>query len=165
MGCCGPVHLRYLIFLGMNIRPLEHRRSPGPSAEAGHVGQRHAGADGIRREVVPEAVYRDEWLLYGGRWFVFDASGKMITGWFKASEGWYYLAGDGAMCASQWICDDDGKSYYVTRTGLMATSCYVRSNKPYRPGSYIYYWVGKDGAWDPQWDTEKPDLKKYYCAE
>lgn len=110
------------------------------------------------------SYYRDEWLLYGGRWFVFDASGKMITGWFKTAEGWYFLAGDGAMCASQWICDDDGKSYYVTRTGLMATSCYVRSDKPFGPGRYIYYWVGEDGVWDPQWDTEKPDLKKYYCA-
>lgn len=107
---------------------------------------------------------RDEWLFYGGRWYVFDASGKMITGWFKSSEGWYYLAGDGAMCASQWICDDNGKSYYVTRTGLMATSCYVRSDKPFGPGRYIYYWVSEDGVWDPQWDTEKPDLKKYYCA-
>ena len=43
--------------------------------------------------------------------------------------------------------------------------CYVRSDKPYGPGSYIYYWVGSDGAWDPQWDTENPDLRKYYCAE
>lgn len=107
---------------------------------------------------------RDEWLFYGGRWYVFDGTGKMITGWFRANEGWYYLADDGAMCASQWVCDDDGKSYYVTKTGLMATSCYVRSDKPFGPGQYIYYWVGEDGVWDPQWDTEKPDLKKYYCA-
>ena len=120
--------------------------------------------DGWTYQKEDGSYYRDEWLFYGGRWFVFDASGKMITGWFKSSEGWYYLAGDGAMCSSQWVCNDDGKSYYVTRTGLMATSCYVRSDKPYRPGSYIYYWVGKDGAWDPQWDTENPDLKKYYCA-
>ena len=103
-------------------------------------------------------------LFYGGRWYVFDGTGKMITGWFRANEGWYYLADDGAMCASQWVCDDDGKSYYVTKTGLMATSCYVRSDKPFGPGQYIYYWVGEDGVCDPQWDTEKPDLKKYYCA-
>ncbi len=110
------------------------------------------------------SFYRDEWLFYGDRWYVFNGNGVMITGWFKSSEGWYYLAGDGAMCASQWVCDDDGKSYYVTATGLMATSCYVRSEKPFGPGQYIYYWVGEDGAWDPQWDTEHPDLKKYYCT-
>lgn len=108
---------------------------------------------------------RDEWLEYGGRWYVFNAAGVMITGWFKQKEGWYYMAGDGAMCASQWVCDkDSGKSYYLTASGLMATSCYIRSDKPYKPGSYIYYWVDENGVWDPKWDTENPDLKKYYCA-
>ena len=46
----------------------------------------------------------------------------------------------------------------------MATSCYVRSEMPYKPGKYIYYWVGEDGAWIPKWDTDSPDLRKYYCA-
>jgi len=107
----------------------------------------------------------NEWLYYGGRWYVFSGSGKMITGWFRAVEGWYYLAGDGAMCASQWICDEEtGKSYYVTATGLMAKSCYVKSEKPTAPGVYTYYWVNDDGVWEPRWDTAQPDLKKYEVA-
>lgn len=107
----------------------------------------------------------NEWVQHGGRWYVFDGEGHMITGWFKASEGWYYLAGDGAMCKSQWIAEEsNGKSYYVSASGLMATNCYVRSDKPYAPGRYIYYWVDADGEWDPQWDTENPDLKTYYCV-
>ena len=108
---------------------------------------------------------RDEWRYIDGRWYVFDGGGVMITGWFRAAEGWYYLAGDGAMCSSQWIADR-GKTYYVTQTGLMAVNCYVRSDMPvnHEPEQYIYYWVGEDGAWQPQWDTTKPDLKKYYCA-
>lgn len=104
---------------------------------------------------------RDEWLFYGGRWYVFDGASRMITGWFKSKEGWYYLAGDGAMCTSQWITREGGKCYYVTKTGLMATSCYVKSTAP---GPEIYYWVGEDGAWQPEWNTDHPDLKKYYCA-
>ena len=107
------------------------------------------------------SLYKDAWALYGGRWYVFDGEGRMITGWFKSKEGWYYLAGDGAMCSSQWVAGDDGRSYYVTKTGLMATSCYVRSTAP---GPEIYYWVGEDGAWQLEWDTDRPDLKKYYCA-
>lgn len=109
------------------------------------------------------SICRDEWLHYGGRWYVFDGSGRMVTGWYKAKEGYYYLAGDGALCTSQWV-EDDGKNYYMTRSGLMATSCYVRSEMPYKPGKYIYYWVGEDGAWIPKWDTDSPDLRKYYCA-
>ena len=76
---------------------------------------------------------------------------------------YYYLAGDGALCTSQWV-EDDGKAYYMTRTGLMATSCYVRSEMPYKPGKWMYYWVGEDGAWIPKWDTDEPDLRRYYCA-
>lgn len=109
------------------------------------------------------SICRDEWLHYGGRWYVFDGSGRMVTGWYKAQEGYYYLAGDGALCTSQWV-EDDGKNYYMTRSGLMATSCYVRSEMPYKPGKYIYYWVGEDGAWIPKWDTDEPDLRRYYCA-
>lgn len=107
------------------------------------------------------SLYKDAWALYGGRWYVFDGAGRMITGWFRAKEGWYYLAGDGAMCSSQWVSGEDGGSYYVTRTGLMATSCYVRSTEP---DTELYHWVGEDGAWQPEWDTDRPDLKKYYCA-
>jgi len=103
---------------------------------------------------------RDEWLHYGGRWYVFNAAGIMITGWFRSKEGWYYLAGDGAMCSSQWI-QENGKSYYVTGTGLMAVNCYVKSKTP---GPAVYYWVGEDGVWLPEWDTMTPDLKKYYVA-
>ena len=106
----------------------------------------------------------DSWLQYGGRWYVFDGSGYMITGWFRQGDGWYFLADDGAMCSSQWVTGDDTRIYYVTASGIMATSCYVRADKPFAPGRYIYYWVDADGAWRPEWDTEKPDLQKYYCA-
>lgn len=105
-------------------------------------------------------LVRDSWLQHGGRWYVFDGSGRMITGWFKATEGWYFLAGDGALCTSQWI-DDKGDWYYATRSGLIATSCYVRSTTP---GSRTYYWVGEDGVWLPGWDTATPDLRRYYAA-
>lgn len=106
---------------------------------------------------------RDEWVYDGGRWYAFDGSGKMIRGWFKSSEGWYYLADDGGMCASQWVQDGD-KSYYMTSSGLMATSAYIRSDKPFAPGQYIYYWVDDSGVWLPEWDTDKPRLDIYELA-
>ena len=105
----------------------------------------------------------NEWIQDGGRWYVFDGAGRMVTGWFRQGTDWYYLADDGGMLASQWLVD--GKHhYYLTSSGLMARECYVRSDKPIGPDRYIYYWVDEDGRWDPKWDTELPDLKKYYCA-
>lgn len=105
----------------------------------------------------------DEWLYNGGRWYVFDGSGRMIRGWFKQGKDWYFLAEDGGMCASQWVWQGV-YCYYLTSSGLMARSAYVRSDKPYDQGKFIYYWVNEYGAWCPEWDTENPALDIYELA-
>ena len=88
-----------------------------------------------------------KWKEINGRWYVFDASGKMITGWFGSEDGWYVLADDGGMLASQWY-EDKGKQYYLTASGLMATDAYVKAEMS-QNGKTMYYYVGKDGVWDP----------------
>lgn len=108
---------------------------------------------------------RDEWIQDGGRWYVFDGAGKMVTGWYKDSSGdWYYMADDGAMCASQWIYKGDW-AYYLTASGAMARNAYVRSEKPISPGGYIYYWVDGDGKYQKKWDTCFPHLELYEEAK
>ena len=108
-------------------------------------------------------IARDEWLFIDGRWYAFLNDGRMVRGWFKSKDSWYYLAEDGGMCASQWI-PYKGKNYYLTASGAMATDAYVRAEMPYAEGKYIYYWVDSDGVWQPSYDTDKPDLKKYELA-
>lgn len=106
----------------------------------------------------------DEWLYNGGRWYVFDGAAHMIRGWFRQGEDdWYYLADDGGMCARQWVWRGD-KCYYLTSSGLMAKNAYIKSEKPFAPGRYIFYWVDGTGAWCPEWDTEKPALDIYELA-
>lgn len=107
----------------------------------------------------------DEWILDGGRWYVFDGAGHMIRGWFKAQADWYYLAGDGGMCASQWVMDDDGAAYYLTASGAMARNAYVRSERPISPGAYLYYWVDEHGVYQSQWNTATPHLEEYELAK
>ena len=106
----------------------------------------------------------DEWLYNGGRWYVFDGSGKMIRGWFRQGDDWFYMAEDGGMLSSQWVWIDD-KSYYLTASGVMAKNAYVKSEKPYAPGKYIFYWVDENGVWCPEWDTENPALEIYELAK
>ena len=107
----------------------------------------------------------DEWIFDGGRWYVFDGAGYMVTGWYKDSTGdWYYLADDGGMLASQWIADGE-KHYYFTASGAMARSAYIRAEMPVKPGVFIYYWVDETGEWLPQWDTENPHLDIYQLAK
>lgn len=97
----------------------------------------------------------------GLQWFVFDGAGRMIIGWFKSDEGYYYLQPeDGAMLAGQWV-EVEGKSYYLTKSGLMAANAYVKS----KSNDQDYYWVDENGEWIEEETTSTPDLKKNELAE
>lgn len=89
------------------------------------------------------AMATSTWITDQGKRYYVNASGVMVKGWFKLSDGWYYanksgaqqmngwvksgskwywLQGDeeGLMAANQWITDQ-GKQYYLTGSGAMAT--------------------------------------------
>lgn len=105
-------------------------------------------------------VQKDKWLHIDDRWYVVDGAGYSISGWFKQNEDWYYLnPADGTMLAGQWI-DIGDESYYLTKSGVMARSVYVKNDK-----KHIYHWVDEDGRFQKKFDTESPDLKKYGLAE
>lgn len=104
---------------------------------------------------------KGRWSYIDGRWYVFAEDGKMIKGWFKQGKGdWYYLADDGGMISDQWL-EYDGNLYYFTSSGLMARNAYVKAKDPQGPGERLYYWVNKDGIYEPVWDTYIPDIEKY----
>ena len=108
---------------------------------------------------------KGRWSYIDGRWYVFDNSGKMIKGWFHDSAGeWYYMADDGGMLSSQWL-RDDGWDYYLTKSGAMAKNAYIKNKNPKGPGVPVYYWVNKEGKYEPIWDTYSPDLEKYDLVE
>ena len=100
------------------------------------------------------AMATSTWITDQGKRYYVNASGVMVKGWFKLSDGWYYanksgaqqmngwvksgskwywLQGDeqGLMAANQWITDQN-KRYYLTGSGAMAT-------KWFKNGSDWYY--------------------------
>ena len=106
------------------------------------------------------AMATSTWITDQGKRYYVNASGVMVKGWFKLSDGWYYtnksgaqqmngwvksgskwywLQGDkeGLMAANQWITDQN-KRYYLTGSGAMAT-------KWVQNGSDWYY-TNKSGA-------------------
>ena len=86
--------------------------------------------------------------------------GFMITGWFKQSDDWYYLNPiDGAMISGQWV-DVDGKSYYLTQSGLMARNGYIED-----ASEKLYFFVDENGVYKKELDTNAPDLSKYEIIE
>ena len=38
-------------------------------------------------------ILRDNWLKWNDKWYLFDSSGRMLTGWQKKNNYWYYLGG------------------------------------------------------------------------
>ena len=103
----------------------------------------------------------NRWALIDGRWYVFDGAGYMITGWFQAADGWYYLnPADGAMLSGQWL-ELDEKSYYLTKSGVMAEDAYIKGKNG------VYHFVDWNGLWCPELDTTKLGLglKNYNVAE
>ena len=37
------------------------------------------------------AMFANQWLYYKDKWFVFQADGTMVYGWFKWKDKWYYM--------------------------------------------------------------------------
>ena len=64
-----------------------------------------------------------KWVKNGSDWYYTNNSGaRVMNGWIKSGSKWYWLQGDeqGLMAANQWITDQ-GKQYYLTGSGAMAT--------------------------------------------
>ena len=110
------------------------------------------------RDYVKNDWYKDS----NGRWSWFDAAGHAISNaWYEYEGNWFWFGPDCYMYSSQWI-EYKGNQYYLTSDGSMAKSAYIKSKDP---NLNIYYWVNKDGIYEPQWDTPTPDFKKFILVE
>lgn len=92
---------------------------------------------------------RDEWRYIGGRWYVFDAAGRMIRdSWHLDGDVYYYLGHDGGMLSGQWF-DYRGDWYYLDADGRMVTDAYVHHNRG-------WCYINEYGQWDDQYRRELP---------
>ena len=107
---------------------------------------------------------KNGWEKVGGKWYLFDGNGRMLTGWqkrdghsyylnnegdmrtgwFKDKGVWYYLNGEagateGAMVVSTWLKSGDGKRYFMTANGSMAQGWTQIEDKWY----FFYYDSGE----------------------
>lgn len=109
------------------------------------------------------ASYTQGWVLEDNSlwWYVMPGYSFTVNDWQYIDDKWYYFDNTGYMVKSAWI-QYGGNDYYMMADGSMATSAYVRSKDPHLNK---YYWVNKDGVWEPQWNTATPDLVKYKLVE
>lgn len=113
----------------------------------------------------PDGNYiKNNWLLWNSKWYLFDNSGKMLTGWqqkdghwyyfdtsyggmktgwLKEGDKWYYLnpnqgGPEGAMISNCWLTIS-GKTYFINQSGVMMEGWYQVS------GKWYYFYPG-DGS-------------------
>jgi len=92
---------------------------------------------------------RDEWRYVDGRWYVFDAAGRMIRdSWHLDGDVYYYLGHDGGMLSGQWL-DYRGDWYYLDADGRMVADAYVHSSRG-------WCYINEHGQWDDQYRRELP---------
>ena len=112
------------------------------------------------------------WLEVGGKWYLFDGAGTMLTGWQQVGGQWYYLKDSGAM-ATGWA-QVGGQWYYLKGSGAMATGWQqVGSSWYYLKGSGAmatgWYTVGGEWNWSDSngvWHANKwaKDSKGWWYA-
>lgn len=101
---------------------------------------------------------KNDWYNDGTGWCFFDGAGIAVhDNWYQYKNHWYYFGADCYALKSSWL-SYKGNDYYFDSDNIMATSCYVKSKDP---KSKKYYWLNAVGIYEPQWDTENPDLRKY----
>lgn len=88
-----------------------------------------------------------------------DAWSKSNGTWQKSASQWRFKYKDGTYATNCWRVIND-KWYYFNYRGYMESSCYVKSNV-----IEMYYWLGSDGAWMPEWDTNTPNRESYRIVQ
>lgn len=107
----------------------------------------------------------NKWQQIGGKWYLFDVNGYMLTGWQLRNGVWYYLQPSGEMVENNWV-QSGGRWYFLKDGGAMATGWQLWKNKWYFLSSpngemvannwlFInnqWFYVGGDGAmFSNQW--------------
>ena len=73
-----------------------------------------------------------DWASGINNWYQFDASGKMVTGWYLDSDNvWYYYGADGKAVSG--ITTIGSATYYLASDGRMCTNYSVSI------GGIMYY--------------------------
>ncbi|MCI7796600.1 MAG: serine hydrolase [Lachnospiraceae bacterium] len=97
-----------------------------------------ADGDFWRFELANGTRLSDCFVQIDGVEYLFDADGKMATGWQQLSGSWHYFDGSGAMVKNDWR-QDQGHWFYLGSDGAMATDTWIDRK----------YYVGADGIWIP----------------
>ena len=82
-------------------------------------------------KAMQDGPVKDGWVKENGKWYYYDANGKMVVDdWIKYKGSWYFLGKDGAMVTG-WQTFAD-KKYFFHSDGRMASDEWIRENGIYK---------------------------------
>lgn len=99
----------------------------GSDSSSSASGTWEQTSEGMKYKKADGTYYMSEWLDLNGNTYFFGPDGIMCTGWQRFSNGAYYYFdpnNGGAMVKDKWVTDN-GKSYYMSSTGAMATNTVI----------------------------------------
>lgn len=102
--------------------------STASQSTLGTEGSWEQTSEGMKYRKQDGTYYTSEWLDLDGNTYFFGPDGIMCTGWQRfANDTYYYFDPNngGAMVKSKWVTTEDGKSYYMSQTGAMATNTVI----------------------------------------
>ncbi|MBQ9766230.1 MAG: N-acetylmuramoyl-L-alanine amidase family protein [Lachnospiraceae bacterium] len=94
---------------------------------------------------------RKGWMKVSNKWYFFENSGELKTGWVQDDDGkWYYMDAETADMKTGWVCSPaSGLWYYMeTSNGHMLSAGWVCD-----PESGRWYYLDADGAMCTNWIT------------
>jgi glucan-binding YG repeat protein len=113
------------------------------------------------------SMKKDSWVKVNDIWYLFDTTGKMLTGWQTRSSGTYYLNDSGAMLEG--LCQLSGKWYYLNpdpnngpEGALVKSSLYTVNGETYYAGAKgerMTGWVKVNNHWS-YFDPESGAMKR-----
>lgn len=105
--------------------------------------------DGAVYYLKPDGSMARNWTEIDGQWYCFTSSGNPRSGWFYSCGEWYCLEQNGRMMTDRLI-EEDGGTYYLTESGIMARGLTeVRGDTYYfgGDGKARSGWVKTEGNW------------------
>ena len=114
-------------------------------------------SDGYTYFRYPNGEYvKDGWMKLGDAWYMFDASGRMLTGWQQNKyKIWFYMDPSSGAMKTGWL-HDQGYWYFLNTTKDAYEGCLVRNQwwtyngRRYffnESGIMVTGWFQIDGKW------------------
>ena len=127
---------------------------PNGTGTANVAGWVSSGGNWYFRYPNGEAA-KDGWLKLDGKYYMFDAEGRMLTGWQQNKYGiWFYMDKSSGAMRTGWL-SDGGYWYYLNTTqddweGCMVRGWWTLGDKKYyfnESGIMVTGWFQVDGKW------------------